>query len=233
MSAAPAGTGTANADRPLEATMARDAIAAVAVAVAGADDMSSGLSGGRIGGGDASSSSIDDGGHAHGNHSPQHAAGDSIAALPDPATFITSEQEHKDPDDSYVYHHHHHHHHTTDRTSLHSSRDSLEMAALSDEDIALIGDEEEAGLTTKERRERRRRTRLRRRQQQQHGRDGGLDSSSSFSSSHDYEGRISEEGRRAADRLVVRNLAVNVVLILLWYFFSWPGHDERLAKLGG
>lgn len=91
---------------------------------------------------------------------------------------------------------------STDQFSL-SNRDSVEMSALSDEEIGLIRDDEEAGLTAKERRQR---ARLRRQQRRE------LDSR--------IDTNISDDGKRAADRNVIRKLSINVVLILLWYFFS-------------
>ncbi|KAI5300714.1 Triose-phosphate Transporter [Ascosphaera pollenicola] len=94
------------------------------------------------------------------------------------------------------------HRQSTDHFSS-TSRDSVEMSALSDEEIGLMREDEEAGLTAKERRQR---ARLRR--QQRRELDARIDTN------------ISDDGKRAADRHVVKRLAINVVLILLWYFFS-------------
>ncbi|KAI5290030.1 Triose-phosphate Transporter [Ascosphaera aggregata] len=81
---------------------------------------------------------------------------------------------------------------STDRFSL-NNRDSVEMSALSEEEIALIRDDEETGLTAKERRQR---ARLRRQQRRE------LDSR--------IDTHISDDDKRVADRNVNKKLFINV-----------------------
>lgn len=90
----------------------------------------------------------------------------------------------------------------SDQSSTDDSSVELELDDMASDDA--LNDDEETGLTAKERRQRRRRRRRQRRE---------LDARIA-------NVKISESGRRLADKNVVKKLVFNATLIGLWYIFS-------------
>ena len=90
----------------------------------------------------------------------------------------------------------------SEQSSTDDSSTELELDDMASDDD--LNDDEETGLTSKERRQRRRRRRRQRRE---------LDARIA-------NVKISESGRRLADKNLVKKLVFNAVLIGLWYIFS-------------
>lgn len=90
----------------------------------------------------------------------------------------------------------------SDQSSTDDSSVEFELDDMASDDP--LNDDEETGLTAKERRQRRRRRKRQRRE---------LDARIA-------NVKISDSGRKMADKNVVKKLVVNTVLIGLWYIFS-------------